>query len=242
MNNQFEYVSSEWIPTGQKLYALSNEKSTKKVQSGFSIVLVHGADKDLQNANYWKEHLDWMGKMGTVYAMDMLGHGKSTATGEYSKTFTDEEQVSHLVHFIREKIDISSRLVLVGRSWGGSIVLQTAKKLVTEIHPSFPPSDIVLIAPAVDPKELMLPQEIGKSTPVLLFWAEDDAIVSYERRMEILEHLHHTQLISFGTILTSNDIPKWKSHCGEMVHKEVFQREFTRFILSKYEDKILSSQ
>lgn len=145
------------------------------------VVMVHGADRKLQNAGHWKGFLAeaagaaFPGKK--FYALDLPGHGDSEP-GELSPVApTFEDKVRTVVHLVRDVFGApEKKLVLVGRSLGGRIVLSAAAAdpIVCKSVAAF-----VLVAPAVDEKFMLsLPQSVLlKKT--LLFWAEDDPFVPF---------------------------------------------------------------
>lgn len=156
------------------------------------IVMVHGADRKLQNAGHWKGFLAETAATAATtaetttttmfpgkkfYALDLPGHGDSEP-GELSPVApTFEDKVRTVVHLVRDVFGApEKKLVLVGRSLGGRIVLSAAAAdpIVCKSVAAF-----VLVAPAVDEKFMLsLPQSVLlKKT--LLFWAEDDPFVPF---------------------------------------------------------------
>ena len=61
--------------------------------------------------------------------MDMVGYGRNKSERPECQ-YSFAQQVDTLVNFILNKVERNSKLVLVGRSWGGGLVLQAASKLV----------------------------------------------------------------------------------------------------------------
>lgn len=143
------------------------------------VVMVHGADRKLQNAGHWKGFLEDAAGLPAgmkFYALDLPGHGASEP-GELSPAApTFEDKVRAVAHVARGVSGASEKVVLVGRSLGGRIVLSAAATdpAVCERVAAF-----VLVAPAVDEKFMLsLPQSVLQKK-TLLFWAEDDPFVPF---------------------------------------------------------------
>ena len=164
------------------------------------IVMVHGADRKLQNAEHWRQFLTDTLPGKKFFALDLPGHGDSEP-GELSPVApTFEDKVRTVIHFVRNVCE-SEKVILVGRSLGGRIVLSAAATdpIVCKNVAAF-----VLIAPAIDEKFVFaLPQSVLlKKT--LLFWADDDPFVPATNskfllsEMEVTPHTHthtHTHVL-----------------------------------------------
>jgi pimeloyl-ACP methyl ester carboxylesterase len=77
----------------------------------------------------------------------------------------------------------------MGKSWGGNVVVETAVS-----HPNRV-THLILTAPAIRSPEMLA--EI--SQPVLLAWAEDDPVISYQYATQIAAAIPNCQLESYST-------------------------------------------
>lgn len=140
------------------------------------IVMVHGADRKLQNAGHWKGFLTDTLQGKKFCALDLPGHGSSEPGEQSPVAPTFEDKVRAVVHFVRNVFGEAEKVILVGRSLGGRIVLSAA---ATDPAVCSRVAAFVLIAPAVDEKfVLSLPQSVLQKK-TLLFWAEDDPFVPF---------------------------------------------------------------
>jgi len=175
------------------------------------VVLIHGADRKLQNAKYWTPHLPFFAERSQVYAVSLLGHGASTP-GESDSLPQKRDGLRHVdavLALLRhvgaiprlDNTDTTTitaatttssaktpttaalpRIILVGRSWGGSIALQVSAAL--HALRSDAPHALILIAPAITPEAVV--QNLANDSfrtrlPVLLCWADGDHVIPYSR-------------------------------------------------------------
>src|SRR5690606_21000061 len=87
-------------------------------QGNVSLLFLHGW---CINSLYWSEQIAHFSANYTVYAIDLPGFGKSTASREH---WTIEEYAKDVAAFIDE-LDLQN-VVLVGHSMSGDIMLETA--------------------------------------------------------------------------------------------------------------------
>ena len=90
-----------------------------------AIVFVHGA---CINKVYWKNQLDYFAKRYTTVALDLGGHGHS---GHNRDSWTIEDYANDVMAAIRDlKLN---KVILVGHSMGGDIILQVANTIPDKI-------------------------------------------------------------------------------------------------------------
>ena len=99
-------------------------KGTPGVQQSLTFVLVHGAWVD---ASFWDETAAALRTMGhTVYTPEYAGHGADKNT-----MVTHEQVTASVVDFIKQK-DLHD-IILLGHSFGGSVVQKTAEQVPDRI-------------------------------------------------------------------------------------------------------------
>jgi len=148
--------------------------------------------------------------------MDLLGHGMST-----NMSASTEDQVNALFELVKQ--NNLSNLILLGRSYGGQVVLELASKLMQEKKVQI--SGLILIAPAINRNILAsLPKELT-TKPYLVCWAEDDPIISFSGSKTVQEFLPNMKLVNFGKVERNGHFP-------ECENSSLFEKEVTAFLQS----------
>jgi pimeloyl-ACP methyl ester carboxylesterase len=213
------------LDSSRSLHALY-KAATK--QTNCSIILIHGADRKFQNAKHWTQHYDTFVKHGSVYALDMLGHGESQP-GENDNSIdkvSPDEQVQAIKSLIQQekKKNNIDKFVLVGRSYGGSIVLRVAKELPDLID------RLILISPAAG-KDLV--HQVSQTVPVMLVWAKDDPIVSSSNASAFTDYFKQCKPLIFEQVVTDQMREKketWRAHSSENERPEEFHKAVDEFL------------
>ncbi|CAH1659583.1 acetoin dehydrogenase dihydrolipoyllysine-residue acetyltransferase subunit [Chelatococcus asaccharovorans] len=110
---RYEFVET---PAGRLRYARRSQ--TGGGDGARTVILVHGFGGDLDN---WLFNIDTLAGAGTVYALDLPGHGQSDkAVKDASLKGLSEALIGFM-----DALDITSAH-LVGHSMGGAVVAQTA--------------------------------------------------------------------------------------------------------------------
>jgi len=187
-----------------------------KSQSNSSLILVHGSRRDA-NAEHWRPYFSWLSKYSSIFSIDLLGHGMSS-----NISTSTEAQVNTLVELVKQN-NLSNNLILLGRSYGGQVVLELASKLMQDKKVQI--SGLILIAPAVNrPILASLPKELT-SKPLLVCWAEDDPIISFVGCKTVQEFFPNMKLVNFGKV-------GWNGHFPECENPSLFEKEVTAFLQS----------
>lgn len=187
--------------------------------SDYLFLLVHGASREFQNAEHWKPHMDFFARLGRVYAVDLLGHGHSTPgpSDALQNPVSSEAQVRALWKLIAEKKKDQQKLVLVGRSYGGRIVMNLANTLgADQVH------KIILIAPALMDDQVQGLKKEVLALPTLVFWAGDDTAVPYHRVKDLLDYFGDREVVLFEHVV-SEGRQAWEAHTPELIKVEDFQ-------------------
>ena len=116
----------------------NSDKKTVEVKNGNVIIAYNEASKSdttllfvhgwCINKEYWKSQMDFFSKRYKVVAMDLGGHGQS---GKNRSDWTIEEYAKDVIAVVNAlKLD---KVILVGHSMGGDIILQAANSIPGKI-------------------------------------------------------------------------------------------------------------
>ena len=123
----------------------------------------------LAKAGYW------------VVSLDMPGWGQSVA----QRPFDNDDYVAVIVAVLDELG--AETAVLLGKSWGGGIALETALQHPARI------THLILTAPArrnIDPL-------VALQQPTLMAWSEDDNVIPYKYAAYYVEKIPNIQLETY---------------------------------------------
>jgi len=137
--------------------------------------LLHGASRVNQSGVHFSKHFEWLAQRGRFYSMDLIGHGMSLPGPAHKMVGLDAiDQVLALSYFVNNVPgEDFTKLVVVGRSFGGKVALEFAK------HEPHRIAALVLIAPAVSGDYVnALPVQV-RSLPVLFVWDENDPVIPH---------------------------------------------------------------
>lgn len=98
---------------------------TKQGDNDTAIVFVHGW---CINKEYWKDQIDAFSKRYTVVAVDLGGHGES---GKNRHSWTVQDFANDVIAVI-DGFHLN-KVILVGHSMGGDIILETANKIPEKV-------------------------------------------------------------------------------------------------------------
>lgn len=90
-----------------------------------TIVFIHGWSCD---GSYWENQMDYFGNQYRVVAVDLAGHGSS---GTERKDYTIQSFALD-VNAVVEDLNLE-KVILVGHSMGGAVILETAKLLGNKV-------------------------------------------------------------------------------------------------------------
>ena len=118
-----------------------------------------------------------------VVSLDMPGWGQSVA----ERPFAYDDYVA-VILAVMEGLRVETA-VLLGKSWGGGIALETALKHPEQI------SQLILTAPARSNIEPLAQLQ----QPVLMAWAEDDNVIPYQQAATYVETIPNIRLETYPT-------------------------------------------
>ena len=146
---------------------------------------IHGWSKR-NGWHTWKPLLEPLGKSGFLaLSLDMPGWGQSSAWGDDQLTVSEAIQCLLMVADSLSK----DRFVLMGKSWGGGVAIQTALD-----HPERV-AGLILTAPAF----LQFGRLGDISQPVLLAWAEDDPVIPVKYAENFRNSIPDVELVLYET-------------------------------------------
>ncbi|HSH04224.1 MAG TPA: alpha/beta fold hydrolase [Anaerolineae bacterium] len=155
--------------------------------SGPLVLAIHGWSK----RNGWQTWEPMMGPLAAagycVVSVDMPGWGQSPAIDAVPLM---GERAAGVVAEIMNGLQ-KQTAVLLGKSWGGGVAVQTALSYPERV------THLVLTAPAVLPSQL--PHLGTLSQPVLLAWAEDDPAIPYENAERLTARIPDVTLETYAT-------------------------------------------
>ena len=148
---------------------------------------IHGFSQR-NNSSVWQGLLDPLALAGYRFcSVDMPGWGMSDP-------WLDErgEVVQHGRGTILTLLDTlgAEQAVLVGKSWGGGLALETA------LHHPERVTALLLTAPAYAGD---LADLTRLTQPVLLAWAKDDPVIPVTRAEQLVQAIPHAELIIYET-------------------------------------------
>lgn len=206
------------LPGGRRLRALSGGAGDTL------FLLVHGADRNFQNAGHWNNHLDALAARGRFLAVDLLGHGGSRPgpSDSLDSPVTPAEQVQALLALLATHAP-NAPVVAVGRSYGGRIVLELAAARPDLVRA------FVLIAPSLPPAELAGLPPVVRARPTLLVWAQDDPVVPFPNNAGWRKAFPNLRMANAGAI---NPPPneRWRAHMPENERPAQVQRAVGEFL------------
>lgn len=134
----------------------------------------------------WEPMLEPLATAGyCAVSIDMPGWGDSPAIDHLPLM---GERAVDVILDVMNKLQ-QETAVLLGKSWGGGVVINTAL-----LHPKRV-SHLILTAPAFRQTEKLATLE----QPVLLTWAKDDATIPYGVSQDYIDHVPTVEFISYET-------------------------------------------
>lgn len=248
-SNQFESIRlSVSAHDDRELHALHCQAGP--AGNSPTLVLIHGADRRLQNATHWKPHLPFLATHHCgVFAVDLLGHGTSRP-GESDPLpggiirIDVGDQIQALTKLIEHDLNNSTssekQFILVGRSYGGLVSARLAQQIASGQIKGAKLGGLVLIAPATEQAVI---ESLPKNIPLLAVWSEEDRIIPPAKGLQLLRsHFEQVQVLLFGEgeILTEAVIKRgemWRSHTPENEKVKEFQNAMEKFLSTVIADK-----
>jgi pimeloyl-ACP methyl ester carboxylesterase len=174
------FMEDIWIATAYgKVFAKADGP-----QDGRLILGLHGYSQR-NGWHTWEPLLAPLAQAGfRVVSVDMPGWGQSVPTkGQVGGS----DAVQCVVQMLDELA--VTEAVLMGKSWGGNVAVETAVAHPTRI------THLILTAPAV-----RSPETLAKiSQPVLLAWAEDDPVIPVAYASQFAAAIPDCQLETYPT-------------------------------------------
>ena len=224
-----EVSTPDGAATGKALAAAGRFATMAAQDNSVCFVLVHGASREFQNANHWEPLMEMFTNFGDVMALDMPGHGRTSiqnARPDIAPSLVKgaANQWCQQNKWARACKD-PPRVVLVGRSWGGGVVLAAAKEIGVQRL-----AGLVLIAPSLGAGQLAsLPADLLEAVPVLIFWARDDSIVPFSNAAAVASTFSLARLRAVEPVLEPG-MAAWKAHVPELERPAQFTAALADFM------------
>ncbi len=181
-------------------------------------IFIHGANRKLQNAEYWNPLLGYIIKYFVPVQVDLFGHGQSITR---KSAFSHEDHINAIIALIDHlKSQSVEKIVLIGRSYGGGIAMQVAARYNKYLD------GLGLIAPV---RPYIMLRNWNKSLSVL--WDAQDPVVSFENYPQISDICPQSKLFLVGpnsinanTEFHKIDEIQQASHVPELFYPDLFER------------------
>ena len=221
INQYFRYMEEQFFDYGkQKLQFIIT--STKK-PSKISLLMIHGAHRQLQNAFAFSKNIDTLGQDFLSVSVSLLGHGDSIPG---AKTIIENERVSIkdqvkiLNAFIGSKFK-AKQLVLIGRSYGARIAMNLA---LTNLSKTL---GLVLISPVGS--HLFKKETELHTIPLLLIWSKDDPIIPFSETKIFEENSKNLSRLYFDSLQQKGE--EWRAHLAQSERPDKVNTAILNFVM-----------
>lgn len=198
------------------------------------IVLIHGLGEHLGRYNHWA--LKFCNEGFGVYALDMIGHGRSAGKRGHVDSFDENyESVSKLLESVHQKHP-NAKIHLYGHSMGGAVVLGSV------ISRNLKASTIIVTGPAIAPGfeppawKISLAKFLDQILPGLVLGNELD-INGISRDPAVVEAYKKDPLVH--SKLSVRWFNEWL-RCVDMIKRQVIEIKVPVLIMHGAEDKLTS--
>ncbi len=205
INQYFYYMKEQFFVYGkQRLqFIITSPKSPSEI----SLLMIHGAHRQLQNAHAFSNNIDILGQDFLSLSFSLLGHGDSIPganTHVENERVPIEDQVKILNTYINLELK-TKKLVIIGRSYGARIAMNLA---LTNLSRTL---GVVFISPAGSQhykKETEL-----HSIPLLLIWSKDDPIIPFSEKKIFEENSTNLSSLYFDSLQKKGE--EWRAHAAQ---------------------------
>ena len=190
--------------------------------SKVSLLLIHGAHRQLQDAFAFSNNINILGQDFLSVSVSLLGHGESipgSKTEVENERVSIKEQVEILNAFIKSELN-AKMLVLVGRSYGAKIAMELALTNLSETL------GLVLISPAGS--NLFKKETELHSIPLLLIWSKDDPIIPFSETKIFEENSNNYSSLYFDTLQKKGE--EWRAHSAQSERPDEVNTAILNFV------------
>ncbi len=188
----------------QKLqFIITSPKKLSKI----ALLMIHGANRQLQDAFAFSKNIDILGQDFLSVSVSLLGHGDSIPganTQVENERVSIEDQVKILNAYINLELK-TKKLVIIGRSYGARIAMNLA---LTNLSRTL---GVVFISPAGSQhykKETDL-----HSIPLLLIWSKDDPFIPFSETKIFEESSNKYSTLFFDSLQQKGE--EWRAHSAQ---------------------------
>jgi pimeloyl-ACP methyl ester carboxylesterase len=206
-------MEDKFIPTSfGKIHA-------KIAGSGEPIILIHGRSTRDNSWRTFEKNIDSLAQVGRVYSLDMLGYGESDKPEPFLEVRDQARAVVDLLD--AEKI---GRADVIGLSWGGGIAQIIALTASPRVN------KLVLVDSGYDGSAAGRERAKQITSPTLIVWDEDDAVIPVEGASVLGQSIPHSQVRIFKRAERDPDADPNNQHWSQMTHSKVWNRTVTDFL------------
>jgi pimeloyl-ACP methyl ester carboxylesterase len=190
--------------------------------SDISLLMIHGAHRQLQNAHAFSNNIDILGQDFLSVSFSLLGHGDSVPganTQVENERVSIEDQVEILNAYINLELK-TKQLVIIGRSYGARIAMNLA---LTNLSRTL---GVVFISPAGSQhykKETEL-----HSIPLLLVWSKDDPFIPFSETKIFEENSKKISTLYFDSLQKKGE--EWRAHSAQSERPDEVNTAILNFI------------
>lgn len=196
--------------------------TSPKEPSDISLLMIHGAHRQLQNAHAFSKNIDILGQDFLSVSVSLLGHGESmpgSKTRVENERVSIKEQAEILNAFIKSELK-TQKLVLVGRSYGARIAMELALTNLSETL------GLVLISPAGS--HLFNKETDLHSIPLLLIWSKDDPFIPFSETKIFKESSKKISTLFFDSLQQKGE--EWRAHSAQSERPDEVNTAIINFI------------
>ena len=181
------------------------------------IILIHGYNAKFNSWRTWQKNIAALAEHYRVYALDLLGYGKSDKPEPPPDAAFEANALIELMD--TERI---TRAILIGLSWGGGIAQRIAASAPERVV------KLVLVDSASDAPSLATVKK--QKIPTLIIWDEDDAVIPVENAHKLARVLPHAQLRILTRAERDPDANPENRHWSQETHARVWNQVVTEFL------------
>lgn len=183
---------------------------------GPAILLLHGFHPE-NSWQVWENNLEAMAGAGyRVYALDLLGYGKSTG-----KRGDHAFQARALLALM--DAENLPRAIVGGSSWGGRIALTLALAAPHRV-------ERLILVDASGTGQFTEAEMESIACPTLIVWGEDDSVLPLADAVWFGATIPHSQVRTIADVTRQEGVPPWGGHHPMRFKPREFNEIVTEFL------------
>ncbi|MBI5652602.1 MAG: alpha/beta fold hydrolase [Chloroflexi bacterium] len=187
--------------------------------AGAPVILIHGSSVDLNSWRTWERNIDALATVARVYALDLIGYGKSDNPEPRLDARGQARAVIELLD--AERIERAS---LIGLSWGGGIAQIIATTAPTRVN------KLVLVDSSYSAKPENLARLQTIACPTLIVWDEEDAVAPVTGAAILANAIPNSRVRIFKRDERDPDADPNNRHWSQVSHARAWNKIVTEFL------------